>query len=266
MNQNNKELLDLNVLYAEDEEIIREPFVEMLKRRVKSVTAVKNGKEALEQYYTNHFDLIITDIRMPVMTGLELAAEIRRTNMYIPIIVTTAYEFRDFLIRAIEVGINKYLVKPIQKESVTLALEEMMTLVQFQRKLSDHHELIDLIIRGENKIIIWAAIQNANTINSDFLEYFKIPSRDDFYSQYASPTDFFQKNSDKSFRYNTTKDIRWIDSFMKLNGVERNTIINMSGYTTDTDFHLTMKVFSNNTKVAFILKPYHDQPQIQGHG
>lgn len=260
-----KELLDLCVLYAEDEEIIREPFVEMLQRRVKSVTAVRNGKEALELYHSQQFDVIITDIRMPVMSGLELAAEIRRINRYIPIIVTTAYEFRDFLLKAIEVGINKYLVKPIQKESLTIALEEMMGIVEFQRKMSDHHELIELIIRSDNKIIIWAGIENANKINSDFIEYFGFADREDFYAQYASPLDFFQKNSHRSFRYQTEKDVQWIDSFMKLNGVDRNTILNMSGATTLNDFCLTFKVFSNNSKVAFILKPFDEQSKAANH-
>jgi len=254
MNQE-KELLDLSVLYAEDEEIIREPFVEMLGRRVKSVTAVKNGEEALELYRKRHFDLVITDIRMPQMSGLELAAEIRKTDRYMPIIVTTAYEFRDFLLKAIEVGINKYLVKPIQKESLTLALHEMDKLVQLHRNFSDHEELIDLIISCDNKIIIWAGIEDAEKINSDFIEYFGFGSREDFYRLYNNPLDFFIRNSYKTFHYSTTNDNRWIDSFMKLNGVDRNTIINMSGPMIESDFLLNFRVFSHSTKIAFILKP-----------
>lgn len=250
-----KELLDIEILYAEDEESIREPFVEMLQRRVKSVVAVSNGKEGLEMFHRRHFDLIITDIRMPQMSGLEMIAEIRKTNSFIPVIVTTAYEFKDFLIKAIEVGVNKYLVKPIQKESLVTALFEMNNIICFQRKLTEHQELIELIIQGNNKIIIWTENDLANRINSDFLNYFGFGSREEFYTQYETPVDFFIKNSKKTFQYNMNKDIPWIDSFMKMNGIERNTILNMAGCTQMTDFSLKVKVFLNNSKIALILKP-----------
>lgn len=250
-----KELLDIEILYAEDEESIREPFVEMLKRRVKNVVAVANGKEGLEMYHSRHFDLIITDIRMPQMSGLDMAAEIRKTNRYIPIIVTTAYEFKDFLIKAIEVGVNKYLVKPIQKESLITALFEMNNIIGFQRKLNEHQELLEIIIQGDNKIIIWAENDHANRINSDFLTFFGFESRDDFYNQYATPIDFFIQNKTKTFQYNMNRDVPWIDSFMKMNGIERNTILNMSGSSQLVDFSLKVKVFSNNSKIALILKP-----------
>lgn len=247
--------MDLHVLYAEDEESIREPFVEMLGRRVKSVTAAKNGIEALELFSKQHFDLVITDIRMPMLSGLELAAEIRKTDRFTPIIVITAYEFRDFLLKAIEVGINKYLVKPVNKESLSSALEDIGKIVEFQRKFSDHKELINLIISDDNKVIVWAGVENIDKINNDFIEFFGFGSREDFYKLYPGPLDFFISNSSKTYRYNTETGIQWLDSFMKLNGIDRNTIINMSGVTDESDFYLNFQVFSNNTKIAFILKP-----------
>lgn len=249
------DLINIEILYVEDEEIVREPFTEMLKRRVKSVVSVNNGLEGLNMFHAQHFDAIITDIKMQEMSGLEMAAEIRKSNPFIPIIVTTAYDFKDYLHKAIELGINKYLVKPIQKESLLHALREISRILVFKEKIADHQEFFSLLLGFDNKIIIWASIGNNLNINNDFLAFFEFSSREDFYRQYDNPIDFFIENRNKSFQYNTSKSIQWIDSFMKLNGIERSTIFNMSGTSTYAEYNLYIKVFAMNTKIAIILQP-----------
>lgn len=251
-----KDLINLEILYVEDEEIIREPFTEMLKRRVKRVVSVNNGLEGLKMFQARHFDLIITDIKMQEMSGLEMAAEIRKSSPFIPIIVTTAYDFKDYLHKSIELGINKYLVKPIQKETLLLALNEICRILSFKQRNIDHQEFFNLLLGFDNKIIIWATLDSNLKINSDFLSFFGFSSREDFYRQFDSPIDFFIENRNKTFQYNAAKSIQWIDSFMKLNGVERNTIMNMSGTSALTEYNLHIRVFAKNTKIAIILQPY----------
>lgn len=110
---NKKFLKKLNILYVEDEDEIREQLSNLLSRRINNLYTAKNGEEGVELFKKYQPDLIITDIQMPIMDGLEMAEEIRKVNKSIPIIVITAFNESDYLLKSIDLGISKYLFKPI---------------------------------------------------------------------------------------------------------------------------------------------------------
>lgn len=116
--------LSLRILYVEDEDIIREEMASFLRRRVEHLILARDGADGLEKFRTHQPDLVITDLRMPVMDGLELAEAIRELSPLCPIIVTTAISDMDTLFESIRVGIDRYLVKPIQMKDLTEALEK----------------------------------------------------------------------------------------------------------------------------------------------
>lgn len=109
-----KKNLSLNILYAEDETMIREPIQQTLENFF-TCKSVENGLEALEEIKKNpyKYDLIITDIMMPKMNGLDLAKNVRELNPEIPIIVTTAFSESSYLMKSIELGINRFVLKPL---------------------------------------------------------------------------------------------------------------------------------------------------------
>ena len=82
---------DLNILYIEDNEEARQYTMEMLKRFFKSITVAIDGKDGLEKFKENNFDMILTDINMPNMNGLEMAKEIKSINKSIPILILSAH-------------------------------------------------------------------------------------------------------------------------------------------------------------------------------
>ena len=112
--QIDKEFLKkLTILYVEDEEDIKEQFSRFLKRRVKTLYTASNGKEGLALFKKHTPDIIITDIQMPKMSDLAMAKSIREVNSKIPIIAITAFNESDYLLKSIDLGIDKYLFKPI---------------------------------------------------------------------------------------------------------------------------------------------------------
>lgn len=104
---------NLTVLYMEDEGMIRQQMEDILKNIFKSVTSATNGQEGLELFQRNAFDVVITDIQMPHKNGLEAAKEIKSISPNTPIIVTTAYSDINLFITSIELGIDRYILKPI---------------------------------------------------------------------------------------------------------------------------------------------------------
>lgn len=114
---------NLKVLFVEDEVIIREKIVSSLKYIVSEVVSASNGREALEILQTFEADLIITDLEMPYINGVELIKEIRKRNDNICIMVVTAYTSEKFLLELIDMHIEKYILKPINLEKLIEALE-----------------------------------------------------------------------------------------------------------------------------------------------
>ncbi len=116
--------LPLRVLYVEDEAIIREEMASFLRRRVEGLVLAVDGRDGLEKYTALRPDVVVTDIKMPGLTGLELAEAIRALDPLCPILVTTAVSDMETLFESIRVGIDRYLVKPIQIQDLTEALEK----------------------------------------------------------------------------------------------------------------------------------------------
>lgn len=248
------EKLPVKVLYVEDELIVREPFAEMLNRRVQQVIVAENGEQGLKLYVEQSPDIIITDIKMPVMDGLTMVAKIRETDRHIPVIITTAFEFKDYLKKSIEVGVNKYLVKPIERTAVDQALAEMTRLVEFQRANRDYQEFLELMLNTNNRVIIVAEFpQEVVHLNQEFLHFFGFADRDEFYRKNKSVVDFFLSLKNKTFTYEAGTDLAWIDGFLKLNGIENNTFLNYCPDKTAGAYNLSFHVFTNRNKVALIL-------------
>lgn len=122
-----KSKIPIKLLYVEDEAIIREQLERLLKRVVKDVITASNGEEGLKAFRENKPDIIVTDIKMPQMTGLEMAREIREIDKAIPIIITTAHSESEFLLEAIEINVSDFLLKPVDTDNLISVIEKKAT-------------------------------------------------------------------------------------------------------------------------------------------
>jgi diguanylate cyclase (GGDEF)-like protein len=131
-------LKNITILYAEDEDALRDITLNILKGFTKKQYIAKDGLEGLKLFeqYQDQIDLIITDVNMPNMNGLEMIKKIKVINPNIPIIVTTAFSNTEYLLEAIDIGVDKYILKPI----------DMKKLLQIMGQSLLYHELKDLYI------------------------------------------------------------------------------------------------------------------------
>jgi len=117
-------MTEYSILYAEDEEVTRQNYTRYLERLFRQVYAVPDGEAALEAYRTHRPDILLLDINMPYRNGLEVAKEIRKEDRTTRILILTAHLERDKLLFATELGLTKYLPKPIQRGALKAALSE----------------------------------------------------------------------------------------------------------------------------------------------
>ena len=105
-----KHLKKLSLLYVEDDENTREELEYFLQHKVKNLYIAKNGQEGLELFEKYQPDLIVTDIQMPIMTGIKMVKLIKQINPNIPIVIITAYNDSENLFDAIKLNVTNYLL------------------------------------------------------------------------------------------------------------------------------------------------------------
>ena len=113
-----------SILLAEDEDKLRASFKKVFLLYVDDVYTASNGEEALKLYKKYNPDILITDLKMPKLSGLDLIKLIRKENEHLPIIVTSAYTDQNFLLESIKLSLIEYVVKPIREANLSKLLEE----------------------------------------------------------------------------------------------------------------------------------------------
>lgn len=126
-------LKELKLLYVEDETDTREELSRFLKRRIGSLVTAANGMEGLEKFKLHQPDLVITDLRMPEMSGMEMLEQIRLIDPICPVIIISALSDSATLLDAVQKGIAHYVVKPVDPSELQLVLEKVNEQIRHRR-------------------------------------------------------------------------------------------------------------------------------------
>ena len=149
MNTINRKLLkSLTVLYVEDEDIIKEEIKFFCEKFIPNFYTAGNGEEGLELYKKVNPDIVITDIQMPKMNGLEM---IKHIDPSLPIIITTAYSDIEFFLQAIELNVNKFIIKPIDLKILLISIQECIINERLKDNLFEKENLLKIV--DENVLI-----------------------------------------------------------------------------------------------------------------
>lgn len=248
------EKLDISVLYVEDETDIREAVAETLSRRVKTLHVAINGKDGLDKFILNKPDLVITDIKMPIMDGLEMSKDIKSINKSVPIIVTTAHEEKDFFLRSIEIGIQFYLVKPIDRLKLKEALEAVAKNLELEKQVNEQKECISTLINLQNDIIIIIESKFLRMVNKAFLDYFGFENIEDFNGKYKSIVDFLQEK--KEYIYKPKENgSNWLEFLLSTDQVDSKTDFLKAAFDKDhSEFVVKFEALPNSSKFIVIMK------------
>lgn len=114
------------ILVVDDEEIIRESLSFVLKKEGYLVEEAENGKAAYDKIVADSFDVVITDLEMPGMKGIQLVEEIQKLNIQTSIIIITAYGSLDTAISALRNGASDYILKPIEFDEILIKINRLL--------------------------------------------------------------------------------------------------------------------------------------------
>lgn len=167
---------EVSILYVEDDPITRDLICTMIPVKFPGLNllAAENGHSGLALYKEHRPDIVLTDISMPVMDGIRLASEIRMLNPEASIIVITAHSDTRYLLNAIDIGINRYVLKPIDQEKLFEAIEDCVARITLERHVRKQSEYICKLTRAVEQspcmVIITDAKGVVEYVNPKFTE------------------------------------------------------------------------------------------------
>lgn len=126
---------EFTILYIEDDEGVRTVNSRFLARMFNELYEAKDGQEGYEFYKKYHPDIILTDINMPRLDGLSLAKKIRKEDKTTKIIISTAFSDKDYLLDAIELNLEKYIIKPLNSRNLLPALSKAVDSLEDEKDL-----------------------------------------------------------------------------------------------------------------------------------
>lgn len=177
------------VMLVDDERLILQGVLNIIdweKLGMEVIHMAENGKEALDKYKENPVDIIITDINMPVITGLELIMKIKEINKRAKFIVLSGYDEFSYARTAMKYGVENYILKPINEEELEAAL------IDINKKIKDEKEEENIILE-KNSILM--KLLNGN-VDSNELYYLKDIIRLEFKNKYYTVSNILFNNKD----------------------------------------------------------------------
>lgn len=160
-------LKSASVLYVEDDAEIREQLARFLERRVGMLYTAANGQEGLDIWRRHKPEVVVTDIMMPVMDGLKMAEAIKQEDPSAPVIVTTAFNETNYFLRAIDIGIDKYVIKPVKTDLLIQAIQQSVWRVKADLDIQLAATVFDA---SSNAIVITDTKNHILAVNAAFCE------------------------------------------------------------------------------------------------
>ncbi len=170
-------LKTLKILIVEDEKRLAQLLKEAINDSFYKVIIAKDGTEGLKKYKTFKPDIIITDIMMPKLDGLDMTIKIKEIDSNIPIIVLSAHSDKEKLLKAIDVGINKYFIKPFDPDEVIEHIKKLSIKIEKQKisilkddfifdnnTFSLHKNELLINLTKREKEFIYLLLKNKNSI------------------------------------------------------------------------------------------------------
>ncbi len=132
----------VKILIAEDEKNIGDLLLELLEQEDRKITLVQNGVEAIEALKAEPYDLLITDLMMPEIDGMEVLHEAKKLHPNIMVIIITGYASLETAIQAVKEGAYDYLRKPFRLEELKISVDNACEKIRLQR---ENEKLIEFV-------------------------------------------------------------------------------------------------------------------------
>ena len=144
---------DISVLYVEDEEGVREQTMMILSMLFEHIDAAFDGEDGWQKYQKSSYDLVLTDISMPRMDGLELTRHIKEQDPMQKVAIVSAYNTADYLLQAIELGADGFILKPIKMDKMLVSIKKLADAIVAEKFMKNYNQQLEDEVEQKTQII-----------------------------------------------------------------------------------------------------------------
>lgn len=202
-----------NVLYAEDNNKLRDNVNKLLNKFFSNVDVAEDGKSALQLFNEKIYDIVITDIKMPNMDGMELSKNIKTINQDTKIIIMSAFDDRENLLNSIELKIFRFLKKPVSIDEFSKVLDEVIKEIKEEKNKEIFNNNLKNVFNYQSSIVVMLKDSTPVFANHMFLKYFDVKNIEEFLDKHENLSEIFLKHD--GFLYQR-EDKDWFEE-LKIN-------------------------------------------------
>lgn len=136
-----KKTKTFKLLYVEDDEVSRLSVTELLDNFFDDVTVAINGEDGLTKFKENEFDIILSDINMPKLNGIDMLTQIRKLDKDVSVVFLTANNDNEYLADAIRLSVDSFIIKPLGLQNLSLSLSKISEKILLKKDLNSEEIL-----------------------------------------------------------------------------------------------------------------------------
>jgi len=235
-----------SILYVEDNDALRKNVTKLLKKFFSFVDTAANGKIALDKIKQHHYPIIITDIKMPLIDGLTLTKHVKHTYPETKTIIMSAYDDKETLLQSIELGIFRFIKKPVNVNEFSDVLIKALLEIKQEQNTKLFYMHLKSVFNYQSSMVTMIHGDKIILANELFLDFFDCEAIDQCKEKFFSLSEVFLEHN--GFLYN--HDNQDAIETLKLNQ--------------DKIYHV--KIQNKEKKMQHFLLKYHEIPEKSDHG
>ena len=240
------------ILFVEDEPEVRFELKRFLQRYSSDIFIATNGEEGIELFIKNNPDIVISDIKMPKMNGIDMAKEIKKLSSEQTIIFTTAHSDNNYFLEAIEMQVDGYILKPVDLGILKKKIDDITKNMELERQKRLYESIVDDIAQMQDTML--AVYDEKGTplfYNKKLLNFLGYTSLQMFLKKYESLSQRFEEK--EGCYYSKNSDMQWIEEIQGVVSDKRIVSIQGIDRTEEKFFLISLsdKIQSRNMIVTF---------------
>lgn len=209
-----KKAQGLKLLYAEDNKNLQQQAMKVFTKIFSDVFVCGDAQEGLELFKKHLPEIVISDINMPGISGIEMAKRIKKIEPFTKIIITSAFDDKEHLFGAIDANVSKYLKKPISVSSLIDAIEHVVDEVLFEKNKDMFEHYVRDIFQYQDTMLILVKGEEVLIVNKKCLDFFQKESLEEFRGMFADFGKLFLKHNNFLYDY---EGVRWLKNAKESN-------------------------------------------------
>lgn len=236
------------ILYVEDDDEVRIGYSKALSRLAKTLYTANDGEEGLRLFNEYSPDIVITDLKMPYKCGIEMSREMRQINPQQVILFTTAYTEPHYTIQALDLQVNGYLLKPVDKKQLEEKINQFSKNIFWEKHNHEQQLMLQQILNHQSNITILTDLTTIKFASHSFWNMLFVKNKEAFFEIYPSFLDVFITH--EHYIYGNTPD-EFLNRYFESDADMR--LVSIIGENGPTAFFISLDKIKDTKEELFVI-------------